>query len=109
LSSSVELILIFLTLLVLVQAPWLVLDDGRVLTQSLAINLYCAKLAGYLPSDQLLVARTIELDGCISDVRVLSPSFDTWIFMFFIQPSSRLSSEEVPSTEKLRPANITYL
>lgn len=54
-----------------VQAPWLELQDGRILTQSLAINLYCAQLTGYLPSNQLLVARTVELDNCIGDVRPL--------------------------------------
>ena len=59
-----------------VQAPWLELDDGRILTQGLAINLYCAQLTGYLPSNPLLISRTVELDSSISDVRALcSASF----------------------------------
>ena len=53
------------------QAPWLELDDGRVLSQSAAISMYCAGVAGFLPADPFQVARTVELISSLEDVRLL--------------------------------------
>jgi prostaglandin-H2 D-isomerase / glutathione transferase len=53
------------------QCPFLELDDGSILTQSLAINMYVSNLAGILPSDPLLLARSVELSQTFEDVRGL--------------------------------------
>ena len=58
--------------------PWLELDDGTNLTESLAIHVYCAKLSGFLPSEDcrgrsmpihLALARTVELHAVFENVR----------------------------------------
>ena len=45
------------------------LDDGSKLTQSSAIQHYCAEKAGMLPSDPWQLARTHELINLLEDVR----------------------------------------
>ena len=62
----------------LLQAPFLELDDGSKLTQSAAISMYCAGVAGMLPSDPFEVARTIELANTLEDVRLIRP---LWCFV----------------------------
>jgi glutathione S-transferase len=54
------------------QCPWLELDDGAVLTQTDAINMLCADLTGFWPTQPLQVARTIELTSALDEVRVIS-------------------------------------
>ena len=44
------------------------LDDGRVMTQSNAIALYCASEAGLLPTDPVDLARTMELQFALEEV-----------------------------------------
>jgi hypothetical protein len=52
------------------QSPFLELDSGEVLCQSVAINVYAANLANRWPSDPLQQARHLELVACWNDVRV---------------------------------------
>ena len=47
------------------------LDDGSKLTQSSAIQHYCAEKAGMLPSDPWQLARTHELINVLEEVRVI--------------------------------------
>lgn len=54
--------------------PWLELDNGTTLTESLAIHIYCGELAGFLPRKgsmpmHLALARTVELHSVFEDVR----------------------------------------
>ena len=51
------------------QSPYLELDDGAIICQSVAINVYAANLAGRWPTDALQQARTLELLACWEDVR----------------------------------------
>lgn len=52
------------------QCPWLELDCGTVLTQSMAIHAYCAHLAGFLPPGcSVHLARAGELNAAFDDVR----------------------------------------
>lgn len=52
------------------QCPWLELDDGTVLDQSLAIHVFCGDTAGYLPKDDpMQLARTVQLHAAFDDVR----------------------------------------
>lgn len=44
------------------------LDDGRIVTQSNAIAMYCAAEAGLLPSDPAELARTTELQYALEEV-----------------------------------------
>lgn len=55
------------------QSPLLELDDGTKICQSSAISYYAASVSGFLPSDAVGVARTMELLACFDDVRHLRP------------------------------------
>lgn len=50
-------------------APFLELDDGSTMGHSLAIYLFTAKRAGYLPDDALGIGRTVELRDAFEEVR----------------------------------------
>lgn len=54
------------------QAPLMVLDDGRIIAQSMALQVYAAQKSGLYPSDQVDQARTMELMACLEDVRALT-------------------------------------
>lgn len=51
------------------QVPMLELDDGRKLVQTSAITYYAAQLSGFLPTDPWQVARALEIDAHLEDVR----------------------------------------
>jgi prostaglandin-H2 D-isomerase / glutathione transferase len=51
------------------QAPFLELDDGKLLCQSFAIHVYAAARSGFLPTDPEVTARIFELNSCFDDVR----------------------------------------
>lgn len=55
------------------RAPWLQLDDGTLIAQSIAINTFIAETTGFMPRDALQRARTLELAGCFEDVRSCIP------------------------------------
>lgn len=58
------------------QVPFLELDDGSILTQSSAIEMYCAMKSGMLPEDPFQRARTVELTNAFADVmQPLGPTF----------------------------------
>jgi glutathione S-transferase len=50
------------------QLPVLVLDDGRVVTQSIAIARYAAKLAGLYPEDPLEALFVDEMTDTVGDI-----------------------------------------
>lgn len=52
------------------QCPFLELDDGSILAQSLAINTYIADKTGFMPSDAVKQARVYELMASFEDVRL---------------------------------------
>jgi glutathione S-transferase len=51
------------------QAPFLELDNGKILCQSFAIHYYAAAKCGFLPADPEAAARIVELNMCFEDVR----------------------------------------
>jgi glutathione S-transferase len=51
------------------QCPFLELENGDILSQSLAINVYVANITGFMPSDAVQQARTLEMLEACEEVR----------------------------------------
>jgi glutathione S-transferase len=51
------------------QCPFLELDNGEILSQSMAINVYVASITGFMPSDAVHQARTLEMIAAFDEVR----------------------------------------
>jgi glutathione S-transferase len=50
------------------QCPFLELDNGDILSQSIAINVYVANITGFMPSDAVQQARTLEILATFEEV-----------------------------------------
>lgn len=51
------------------QCPMLESDEGDIIAQSSAINVYVATKTGFMPTDEVARARVHELAACLEDVR----------------------------------------
>jgi glutathione S-transferase len=51
------------------QCPFLELDNGEMLSQSVAINCYVANITGFMPKDTVQQARTLEMLAAFEEVR----------------------------------------
>jgi hypothetical protein len=97
------------------QAPFLELDNGKLLCQSFAIHMYAAAKSGFLPADPESIARIVELNACFDDVR--SATLDSLSLLacantnfsfhechwFLIQELSKLSGPSIA----MRPSTFT--
>lgn len=51
------------------QVPLIELDDGRIIAQSMATQVFAAQKAGLYPEDPVDQAMTVQLMACFEDVR----------------------------------------
>jgi glutathione S-transferase len=51
------------------QCPFLVLDNGEILCQTVAISVYVANITVFMPSDAVKQARVLEMLAAFDDVR----------------------------------------
>jgi hypothetical protein len=70
------------------QCPFLELDNGEILCQTVAISVYVANITGFMPSDAVKQARVLEMHVAFDDVRPSGCSKSLIIlisyFLFFV-------------------------